>query len=78
MNFLIYGLRLELTMDDYSKFTLAATAGGAISGCTISEVEFVGQVVELDAGPQSLIEAQNPQKLLSSVRHPSALLYQLK
>ena len=59
----INSLRLELTMDSYSNFTVAMTAGGSVTGCTISEVEFVGQVIELDNEPQSLIEAQNPQKI---------------
>lgn len=58
----IYGLRLELTMDNFANFTVSKT-GGAVTGCTISEVEFVGNIIELDAEPQSLIEAQNPQKI---------------
>ena len=58
----IYGLRLELTMDNFANFTVSKT-GGAVTGCTISEVEFVGSIIELDAQPQSLIEAQNPQKI---------------
>ena len=43
-----------------TNFTLAATAGGSIGTCVISEVEFVGQVIELDAQPQSIIQSQNP------------------
>jgi hypothetical protein len=57
-----YSLRYELTMDNYANFTvwLAGTNTNKVSGCTISEVEFVGQVVELDSTPQSMIEAANP------------------
>jgi len=40
----IYSLRLEFTMDSYSNFTVAATAGGSIGSCSISEIEFVGQM----------------------------------
>ena len=58
----LLGLRLELTMDSYSNFTVSKS-GGAITGCTISEFEFVGNYIELDNGPQSIIEAQNPQKI---------------
>ena len=56
----IYSLRVELTMDSFVNFTLAATAGGSVQTCVISEVEFVGQVIELDAQPQSIIQSQNP------------------
>lgn len=59
----IYSLRYELTMDDFNNFTVAGTAGGLVTSCTISEVEFVGQVIELDNEPQMLIEAQNPNKI---------------
>ena len=60
-----YSLRFELTMDTYTNFTVLLTATGAnkVSGCTISEVEFCGQVVELDASPQSMIEQANPDKI---------------
>ena len=58
----LFGLRLELTMDAYANFTVSKT-GGAVTGCTISEFEFVGNYVELDSAPQSIIEAQNPQKI---------------
>ena len=34
-----------------------------LTGCTIREVEFCGQVVELDASPQSMIEQANPDKI---------------
>ena len=56
----IYSLRVELTMDAITNFTVAATAGGTIGACTISEVELVGQVIELDAQPQMMIQSQNP------------------
>ena len=60
-----YSLRYELTMDAYGNFTipLVQTAAGLVTGCTISEVEFCGQVVELDATPQSMIEQANPDKI---------------
>ena len=47
-------------MDAINNFTLAATAGGSVQSCVISEVELVGQVIELDAQPQSIIQSQNP------------------
>ena len=56
----IYSLRVELTMDAFTNFTVAATAAGSVGSCIISEVEFVGQVIELDAQPQSIIASQNP------------------
>lgn len=57
-----YSLRYELTMDSYANFTTGVTANKA-SGCTISEVEFCGQVVELDNTPQMMVEQANPQKI---------------
>ena len=56
----IHSLRYELTMDAITNFTLQATALSAIATCTLSEIEFVGQVVELDQQPYSIIQAQNP------------------
>ena len=58
-----YSLRLELTMDNFANFTLAATTANAVTACVISDVEFVGQIIELDNDSQSLIEAQNPNKI---------------
>ena len=57
-----YGLRFELTMDSYGNFVLDSTAN-ATTGCTITEVEFVANVVELSPEAQSLIEMQNPNKI---------------
>ena len=60
-----YSLRLELTMDNFANFTLltSTTALNCITACVISDVEFVGQIIELDNDSQSLIEAQNPNKI---------------
>jgi len=55
----IYGLRHELTCDNYANFTAGITAN-KVTGLTLSEFELCGQVVELDATPQSMIEAANP------------------
>ena len=57
---LVYSLRIELTMDTINSFTLASTTGGSVGTCVISEVEFVVQIIELDAQPQSIIQSQNP------------------
>jgi len=51
----IYSLKIELTMDSFAISTVSATGAGSIGACTISEVEFVGKVIELDAQPQSII-----------------------
>jgi len=59
----IYGLRFELTMDSYSNFTKLFTGTNQVSGCTISDVEFVANVIELSPESQSLIEMANPQKI---------------
>jgi len=57
-------LRYELTLDDYTKFTqYAASASYKITGLTVSDVEFVGQIVELENDSQTLIEQQNPGKI---------------
>lgn len=57
-----YGLRFELTMDSYSNFVLDTTVNKT-SGCVISEVEFVGNIIELSPESQSLVEMQNPLKI---------------
>ena len=57
-----YSLRLELTMDSFSNFVIDSTANKTTL-CTISEVEFVGNVIELSSDSQSLIETQNPSKI---------------
>jgi len=54
-----YSLRYELTMDAFANFTAGITAN-KVASCTISEVEWCGQVIELDGGPQSMIEQANP------------------
>jgi hypothetical protein len=59
----IYGLRFELTMDNYTNFTLAKGATNKITGCTISEVEFVGNVIELGPEAQALVEMANPERI---------------
>jgi len=64
----IYGLRLELTMDINANFTVSK-AGGVVKGCTISKVEFVGSIIEIDKGLQSLISARNPKKIILEVSH---------
>jgi len=58
----LYGLRYELTMDNYANFTKAVTSN-LLSGATISEVEFVGQVIELSPESQSIVEMANPEKI---------------
>jgi hypothetical protein len=62
-----YGLRFELTMDapaNYVKpFAGAATANLQIQSATITEFEFVGNVIELSPEAQSVIEMANPQKI---------------
>jgi len=42
-------------MDSYSNFVINSTAN-LTTGCTISEVEFFGNVIELSPEAQSLIE----------------------
>jgi len=57
-------LRYELTIDDYKNFTMNLTSATyKLTGLTISDIEFVAQIVELDNDSQSLIEAQNPNKI---------------
>lgn len=55
----LYQLRFELTCDSVANFTRATTAN-ALSGYTISDVEFVGQVVVLGPEAQSIVHAANP------------------
>jgi len=56
-------LRYELTLDAVSNFTALTAGTVSLTGVTISDVEFVAQVVELDNDSQSLIEAQSPNKI---------------
>ncbi len=62
-----YGLRFELTVDavqNYCKpFAGNANAGLMISLATITEFEFVGNVIKLSPEAQSVIEMANPQKI---------------
>jgi len=58
----LYGLRAEWTLDSYTRFTVPSTAS-TITGCTISEVEFVANVIELSPEAQMLIEQANPDKI---------------
>lgn len=58
----IYGLRFELTMDNFLLFTKSISANN-LTSCTIDQVEFVANVIELSPEAQSLIEMQNPEKL---------------
>jgi hypothetical protein len=72
----IFGLRFELTVDDYANFTKAVTAN-TISGFTISEVEFVANVIELSPEAYSLIAQANPEKIhirSQTYRQSSAVL----
>jgi hypothetical protein len=59
----IYGLRFELTMDSYANFTKLFLGTSQVSGCIISDVEFVANIIELSPESQSLIEMANPQKM---------------
>jgi hypothetical protein len=61
----IYGLRLELTMDNYANFTklFVGTAGHIMGDCSITEFEFVANVIELGPEAQALIEQANPEKI---------------
>lgn len=58
-------LRLEMTLDSFNNYTVAQTASATykVTGVTISEVEFVGTIVELDNDSQLLIEQANPNKI---------------
>jgi len=49
-------------MNSFSNFVIDSTANKTTL-CTISEVEFVGNIVELPPESQSLIEMQNPAKI---------------
>ena len=72
----IFGLRFELTVDDYVNFTKATTAN-AVSGFTITDVEFVANVIELSPEAQSLITQANPEKIhirSQTYRQSSAVL----
>jgi hypothetical protein len=61
----VYGLRFELTMDDFTKYTkfFSGTNTNVVTGCIISEFEFVGNVIELSPEANALIQAQNPDKI---------------
>jgi len=56
-------LRYELTVDAVANFTALTAGTTSLTGVTISDVEFVAQVVELDNDSQSLIESQNQKKI---------------
>ena len=59
----IYGLRFELTMDSFGNFTKLNAGTNNVTGCTITDVEFVANVIELSPESQALIETANPQKI---------------
>ena len=58
----LYGLRFELTLDTLSRYTIAMTAN-TLTSVSISEFEFVGNVIELSPEAQMLIEQANPEKI---------------
>lgn len=58
----VYGLRYELTMDNFTNFT-RTTAGAGVTGCTISDFEFVANIIELSPEANALIIQQNPDKI---------------
>lgn len=74
----IYGCRLEMTVDNFSNFFKAvSTATTAPTGCTLSEVELVYNVIELSPDAQALIDHANPDKLrirTTSYRYTSNVL----
>ena len=57
-----YGLRFELTMDTAANYILSYTANSP-GGPTISEFEFVGNVIELSPEAQALVDMANPDKI---------------
>ena len=61
----MYGLRYELTLDDFTKYTKlqTATAANKISGIFISEFEFVGNIIELSPEAEALVNMANPDKI---------------
>jgi hypothetical protein len=59
----IYGLRFELLVDNFANFTRLYAGTNMVTGCTISDVEFVANIIELSPESQSLIEQANPQKI---------------
>ena len=70
------GIRLELTCDDVLNFTNTISAV-KLSGYTISDFEFVGQVIELSPEANSLIAQANPEKIYirsQTYRQSSAIL----
>lgn len=60
--FAIYGLRLELTMDSYSNFVYDTTTN-LTTGCTISDFELVGNLIELSPESQALVLQANPNNI---------------
>lgn len=72
------GLRLELTCDDVLNFTQNITAN-RFSGYTISDFEFVGNIIELSPEANVLIAQANPEKIYirsQTYRQASAVLPQ--
>lgn len=58
----MYGLRFELTMDTAANYILSYTAN-IPGGPTITEFEFVGNVIELSPEAQALVDMANPDKI---------------
>ncbi len=52
-----------MTLDSVENFTVLYAGTVALTGFTVSDIEFVAQVIELDDNSQSLIEAQNQNKI---------------
>jgi len=58
----IYGLRYELVIDSFTNYTKALTGSG-VTGCKLTDFEFVGSVIELSPEAHSLVISQNPDKI---------------
>lgn len=56
----VYGLRYELTVDNWTNYAKAFAGTNRVSGVVISEFEFVGNVIELSPEANALVQAQNP------------------
>ena len=61
----VAGIRYELTMDSFANFTApkAAAIVNTVTGCVITDFEFVGNVVELSPSSQAIVDSLNPEKI---------------
>ena len=59
----LFSLRLEYTLDQLANYTVLTAGTRALTGVSITEFEFVANIIELSPEAGALIDQQNPDKI---------------